>query len=190
MSVLKTNLKMPTLSHNALEFGIWTWQEGELDILLPFPYPPPLLWSYQQINLISLSIPNHHRLASGLTGTPQLTIGSSNVCLYLPLAYPPSIPAYILDQNSYPQPLQIHIQSVEGMQLSHTQSWPSSISGTPKSVYWAQDIRSISVYTLPLIMGQCQICQLTGYGMITFAFTYSTQSVNVFPGTTRILRDW
>ena len=38
-SVLKTTLNTPLPIHDALEFGIRSWQEGEQDIQWPFPFP-------------------------------------------------------------------------------------------------------------------------------------------------------
>ena len=41
-SVLRTTLNTPLPIHNALEFGNRSWQEGELDIQWPFPFPSSL----------------------------------------------------------------------------------------------------------------------------------------------------
>ena len=38
-SVLKTTLNTPLPIHDALKFGIRSWQEGEQDIQWPFPFP-------------------------------------------------------------------------------------------------------------------------------------------------------
>ncbi len=40
-SLLHDNLKTPKALTNALEYGIWSWQEGEDAVLWPFPDPAP-----------------------------------------------------------------------------------------------------------------------------------------------------